>query len=224
MTSKTIYSIVAVFAALLIISASVGVYYYYELGLESQSKNQYINELTTATSRYNQLASNYNSSLLLYNKTFSLLVRAIAVVNTSQSIYQQASSELSQLWSSYLKLKPASSSLYTVNILFDFGNGTRHWYNSTEVQPGWNMYIATVVLTNGNLQAQWYPQYQEHFVSGISGVSNSKTMFWFLWTHNKTASWQTAQVGADNLPVYNGSVFAWTFCGQTSSYAPTCRP
>ncbi len=224
MTSKTIYSIVTVFAALLIISVSVGVYYYYELGLESQSKNQYISELTTVTSRYNQLASNYNSSLLLYNKTFSLLVRAIAVVNTSQPIYKQATSELSQLWSSYLKLKPASSSLYTANILFDFGNGTRHWYNSTEIQPGWNMYIATVVLTNGNLQAQWYPQYQEHFVSGIGGVSNSKTMFWFLWTYNKTASWQTAQVGADNLPVYNGSVFAWTFCGETSSYAPTCKP
>ncbi len=215
---------VAVFAALLIISASVGIYYYYEFGLESQSKNQTINELTTAASRYNQLASNYNSSLLLYNKTFSLLVRAIAVVNTSQPIYRQASSELSQLWSSYLKLKPASGSLYTANILFDFGNGTRRWYNSTEIQPGWNLYIATVVLTNGNLQAQWYPQYQEHFVSAIGGVSNSKTTFWFLWTYNKTASWQTAQVGADGLTVYNGSVFAWTFCGVTSSYKPTCKP
>jgi hypothetical protein len=214
----------AVLSALLIISASVGVYYYYEFGLESQSKNQYINELTTATSQYNQLASDYNSSLSLYNKTFSLLVRAIAVVNTSQPIYQQASSELAQLWSSYLKLKPASGSLYTANILFEFGNGTRRWYNNTEIQPGWNVYIATVVLTNGNLQAQWYPQYQEHFVSGIDGVSNSKTMYWFLWTHNATASWQTAQVGADQLPIYNGSVFAWTYCGETASFTPKCVP
>ncbi len=224
MTSKSIYSVVAILAALLIISATVGAYYYYQFRQETQSKNRYIGELTTATSQYNQLASNYNSALSLYNKTFSLLVRAIAVVNTSQPIYKQASSELSQLWSSYLKLKPASSLLYTTNILFDFGNGTRHWYNSTAVQPGWNTYIATVVLTNGNLQAQWYPQYQEHFVSGIEGVSNSKTMFWFLWTYNKTASWQVAQVGADSLPVYNGSIFAWTFCGATPSYAPTCRP
>jgi hypothetical protein len=39
-----------------------------------------------------------------------------------------------------------------------------------------------------------------------------------------TEEWQTAQVGADNLPVYNGSVFAWTYCGETPSYAPTCKP
>jgi hypothetical protein len=210
--------------ALLIISATAGAYYYYEYQQATQSKNQYVSELTTATSRYDGLASNYNASLSLYNETFSLLVGTIAVVNTSLPIYQHASSQLSQLWSRYLSLKPASSSLYAANILIDFGNGTRHWYNNTQVQPGWNVYVETVVLSRGNLQAQWYPQYQEHFISGIDGVSNSKTMFWFLWTHNETASWQTAQVGADQLPVYNGSVFAWTYCGETASYAPTCRP
>ncbi len=221
---RTIYVVVAVLVALLIISASFGVYYSYLYGQESQSKNTYIGELAKATGQYDQLASNYNSVLSLYNRTFSLFVGAISVLNTSQPIYQQATKELSQLWSSYLKLKPASSSVYAARVLFDFGNGTRRWYNSTQIQPGWNLYIATVLLTNGNLQATWYPQYQEHFVYGIDGVANSKTMFWFLWTYNKTASWQVAQVGADDLPVYNGSTFAWTYCGSTLSYAPTCRP
>jgi len=214
----------AVLVSLLILSTSLGFYYYYQSGQESQSKNKYIGELAMATGQYDRLASDYNSLLSLYNSTFTLLVRAISVVNTSQPVYQQASRELSRLWSSYLGLKPVSSSVYTPNILIDFGNGTRHWYNSTRVQPGWNLYIATVLITNGNLQSTWYPQYQEHFVSGISGVTNSKTMFWFLWTYNKTASWQVAQVGADELPVYNGSTFAWTYCGSTPSYAPTCRP
>lgn len=210
--------------ALLIISATAGAYYFYEDQQATQSKNQYVSELTKATSQYDGLASNYNASLSLYNETFSLLVGTIAVVNTSLPIYHQASTQLSQLWSRYLGLKPASSSLYSADILIDFGNGTRHWYNNTQVQPGWNMYVETVVLSHGDLQAQWYPQYQEHFVSGIDGVSNTKTNFWFLWTHNSTASWQTAEVGADMLPIYNGSVFAWTFCGADASFAPTCKP
>jgi hypothetical protein len=220
--ARAIYALALV--ALLIVSAAAGAYYYYEYGQATQSKNQYVSELSAADSKYDQLASNYNSSLSLYNETFSLLVGAIAVVNTSLPIYQQASSQLSQLWNRYLSLRPASSSLYAADILIDLGNGTRHWYNNTQVQPGWDMYTETVVLSQGDLQAQWYPQYQEHLVTGIDGVSNSKTMFWFLWTYNSTALWQPAAVGADSLPVYNGSVFAWTFCGETASFQATCIP
>jgi hypothetical protein len=210
--------------ALLVISVTAGAYFYHEYQQADQSRNQYANELATSNSQYNRLASNYNSSLSVNNETISLLVGTISAVNTSLPIYQQASAELSQLWTRYLALKPATSSVYAANILIDFGNGTRHWYNNTEVQPGWNVYTSTVVLTHGNLQAQWYPAYQEHFISGVDGVSNSKTMSWFLWAHNDTASWQVAQVGADDLPVYNGSVFAWTYCGETPSYTPTCKP
>ena len=224
MATRAVNGVAVTLVALLIISATAGAYYYYEYQQAAQSKNQYVNELRTQANQYDGLASNYNSSLSLYNETFALLVGAIAVVNTSLPIYQQASSQLSQLWSKYLSLKPASGSLYSADILIDFGNGTRFWYNDTQVQPGWNMYVETVVLSHGDLQAQWYPDYQEHLVTGIDGVSDSQTMSWFLWTYNETASWQTSQVGADLLPVYNGSVIAWTYCGETASYAPECTP
>ncbi|MGD0638716.1 MAG: hypothetical protein ABSA72_11830 [Nitrososphaerales archaeon] len=224
MATRTIVSISIALLGLLILSTTAGVYYYYEYGQATQSKNQYVTELTTATIQYNKLAADYNSSLSLYNETFSLLVGTLAAVNTSLPIYQEASGELSQLWSQYLTLKPASSSLYAADILVDFGNGTHRWYNNTAVQPGWSMYTETVVLSHGDMQAQWYPQYQEHFITGIDGVANSNNMYWFLWTYNRTASWQVAQVGADDLPVYNGSVFAWTYCGETPTYAPTCTP
>jgi hypothetical protein len=224
LATRPIYGVAITLVALLIISATAGAYYYYEYQQATQSKDRYVNELTTATSQYDGLASNYNTSLSLYNQTFALLAGTIAVVNTSLPIYQQASSQLSQLWSKYLSLKPASSSLYAADILIDFGNGTSIWYNDTRVQPGWNMYVETVVLSHGDLQAQWYPDYQEHLVLGIDGVADSQTMDWFLWSYNETASWQTSQVGADQLPVYNGSVFAWTYCGESASYAPECTP
>lgn len=224
MAAKPSSGLAILLVALLVISATAGAYYYYQYSQASQSKDQFASELTTATVQYSKLASNYNQSLSLDNQTLSLLVGAISIVNTSLPAYQQASAELSQLWSEYLALKPAPGSVYAADILFDFGNGTRIWYNDTSVQPGWNMYTETVVLTHGNLQAQWYPSFQEHLVSGIDGVTSTANKSWFLWTFNSTSSWQEAQVGADDLTVYNGSVFAWTFCPVSSSYAPECTP
>ncbi len=103
---------------------------------------------------------------------------------------------------------------YSSHILIDFGNGTRIWYNDTKFQPGWNLYVATQVITNGHINATYYPQYAAHFVTAIYNVANTKSEYWLLWTHNATASWQMAQVGADQLQVYNGSVYAWTYCGS----------
>ncbi len=110
----------------------------------------------------------------------------------------------------------------TINILLDFGNGTQRWYNDTAVQAGWNAYLATVVVTGGNLNDTWYPQYGEHLVNGIDGLQNSRSGSWFLWTYGSASRWEVAQSGADQLPATNGSVFAWSYCGITASYAPTC--
>ena len=213
-----------ILVALLVVSATAAAYYYVEYQQATQSKNAYVSELTTETSKYSSLASGYNSSLSLDNATLSLLVGAISVINTSLPAYQQASTALSQLWSRYLGLKPASSSLYEANVLLEFGNGTRVWFNNSQLQPGWDMYTETVVLTHGNLQAQWYPEFGEHLIQGIDGVNSSPTTSWFLWTYNATASWQPAAVGADLLPVYNGSVLAWTLCPETPTYGPACTP
>lgn len=218
------YGVVGMLLALVIINGTVAASYYLQNTQEREAKNQYIEQLKELNSKYNQVASDYNKLLSLYNRTISLLARTIAVVNTTQPVYQEGSRQISHLWGSYLQLKPAATSVNTANILIDFGNGTSRWYNNTQVQPGWNLYITTVVLVNGDVDAQWYPQFGAHFVEGIGGVENTKTEFWFLWTYDKTSSWQLAPVGADQLLVFNGSVYAWTFCGANESYQPTCKP
>ncbi|MDA4134573.1 MAG: hypothetical protein OK441_03275 [Thaumarchaeota archaeon] len=110
----------------------------------------------------------------------------------------------------------------STSILLDFGNGTQRWYNDTAVQPGWNVYLATVVITKGDLNDTWYPQYGEHLINGIEGLQNSQTGSWFLWSYNDTSRWQVAQIGADLVPTTNGSVFAWSYCGVSASYSPVC--
>jgi len=220
LSPKTLYGIAAILLAGLIISSTFGAYYYYQFGQQSQIANHYASDLSDSSSQYNQLASQFDSSLTLDNQTLALLAGTVGEVNTSLPIYAQASSQLSGLWSSYLKLKPASIHVYSVNILLNFGNGTRRWHNDTQVQPGWNLYTATVVLTGGDMQATWYPPSPalgpgEHFVNSIDEVSGTATSYWSVWTYNSTALWQMSPVGADLIPVYNGSVFAWVFCGQT---------
>jgi hypothetical protein len=218
MSPKTLYGVIAVLLAGLIIISTFGVYYYNQFGQESQIQNHYASDLSDAATQFNQLASNYDSALSLYNQTLALLAGTVGAVNTSLPIYGQASAQLSGLWTSYLKLKPQSAHVYSADILFNFGNGTRLWYNGSQVQPGWSLYTETVVLTGGNMQATWYPTFGEHLVKSIDGVSGTSTNYWLIWSYNSTASWQKASLGADLLPVYNGSVYAWTFCGKT------CQP
>ncbi len=225
MTSRsTIYGFLAVVVALLLIEGTAGAYYYMQYANQKVSNQTLVQELGDANDRYTQLASTYNGLLSSYNRTISLLSRSIAVINTSQPVYKEASRELSALWLEYVRLKPASTQLYQNSVLIAFGNGTRVWYNNTQLQPGWNLYIETVVLMKGNVNAQWFPQYGSHLVEGIGGASSTSTKYWFVWAYDKSRAWQLAQIGADQLTTYNGSTFAWTLCTVDQNFEPTCKP
>ncbi len=224
MSPKPLYGILATAVALVLLSATFAAYYFFLYNNERGSNAQLLQEVQDGTLKYAQLASNYNTLLSRYNESVSLLSRSIAVINTSEPVYQQASKELNSLWQTYLGLKPASTSLLQNDVLVNFGNGTRVWHNNTSAQPGWNFYVETVVLENGNVVAKWYPQFGSHLVSAIGGVPSTQTKFWFVWTFTNAASWQQAPVGADQLLVTNGSTFAWTLCGADQNFNPTCRP
>ena len=270
--TKTLYGIITVLIALVIVSSTLTAYYYSQYNTISQSNATLKSELQSASTKYSSLASQYNAELstyngsvssfeslaLLYNQTsssfvsvsrefnitFSLLVSAVSDLNTSDSAYVNASKQLTTLWTEYVaitnnykqltlsyetlaskfasrnnatiseEIEPVQVSLLTSNILIDFGNGTSDWFNNTSVQPGWNFYVATLVVTGGNVNATWYPAYSAHFINGIDGVMNnpSSNKYWFLWTYNSASSWRVAQVGADQLMMYNGSTYAWTYC------------
>jgi hypothetical protein len=227
------WGVVAVLFAALLLMSTLAIYYYSQYqGQTSQNQTQ-AEELNAALASYSALASRYNASLGDYNSTLSLLALAVGNLNTSSPAYRAASHDLSSLWESYqilVKQGGANSVLYSVHFLLDYGNGTRRWYNDTAAQPGWNGYVATLVILNGRVQAIWYPPGYfvpggpgEHFVTGINGVNQTASTSWFFWGY-AGSRWSVAPSGADLVQINNGTTVAWTLCSYDSNYNPTCTP
>jgi len=212
--------------SLILISATAAAVYYGQYQSEASQNQQHVDELNTALTSYSSLSGSFNSSLEDYNRTLSLLAAAIGSLNTSTPAYQNATSALSSLWNSYQELEAANGRkalVYDVNLLLDFGNGSLRWYNDSAAQPGWNGYVTTLVLLKGNVKAVWYPQYGEHLVTGLDGVSQTSSMDWGIWQF-EGGRWSYLQTGADLLDVRNGTTLAWALCSLDASYYPTCTP
>jgi hypothetical protein len=143
-----------------------------------------------------------------------VLVALLVIVSSIAGLYFVQYNQEVSANSTYIQQLKGANVKYLSYILFDYGNGTRSWYNNTRLQPETNLYVATQIITNGNVNATYYPQYSSHFVTAIFNLGNTKSLYWLLWTYNRTASWQEAQLGPDALQAYNGSVYAWIYCGS----------
>lgn len=220
------YGVVVLLVAMLLFSSSVALYYYGQEEASAQQNKVYVGELNAALTDYRSLSGSFNSSLKDYNTTLALLASAVENLNTSTPAYRNASVALSSLWASYQALADTGGRkalTYSVDMLVDYGDGSRHWYNDSTAQPGWNAYVLTLVLLGGNMQADWYPQYGEHFVTGVDGVPSTGSQSWFVWEFSG-GSWTPAATGADYLEVHNGTIIAWTLCGYDANFNPACRP
>jgi hypothetical protein len=218
--------VVVVFVALLLITSTLAAIYYTDYQQEVSTDQKHQTELSLAISSYNSLLVLYNAGLNGYNKTLSLLAGAVSNLNTSTPAYHTAAGELASLWTTYKTLASGNGNrplVYSVRMLVDYGNGTTKWYNDTTTQPGWNGYVVTLVLLDGNVQATWYPQYGEHLVTGINGVNQTSSESWFVWGFTN-GKWTPSATGSDQLLVDNGTVVAWTLCGYDSNFNPSCTP
>jgi hypothetical protein len=224
----TFLGVTAVFVALLLVVSLTAGYYYLRSQQEATSSATYAAELNVGLSENSALAKSLATALRQYNTTLVFLAQAVSNMNTTTPAYQNASQELPVLWSDYLALAQAGRSLvasYSVDMLVDYGNGSLVWYNATAIQPGWNLYTATLVGLHDRVQATWYSYLSggEDFIDALNGVTSSATTSWFLWVRSGN-SWQIAPTGANLIPAYNGTIFAWTLCGYNQDYLPTCEP
>ena len=104
-----------------------------------------------------------------------------------------------------------------VNMMVSFGNGTKVWYNSTQVPSNWTFYDTTFSLTKGQVVAKWNGGYRSHFVYKILGLGcNPEDVlcpgYWSLWVWNQKGScWSYSTAGADLMKVANVRAIAWHF-------------
>jgi hypothetical protein len=143
----------------------------------------------------------------------TILVALLVIVSTVVGLYYYQYSQAEAQNSTYVSELNHLNVKYFSNIFIDYGNGTKHWFNVTNVQPGTNLYVETQIIAGGQVNATYYPQYHSHFVTAINNLGDTNSLYWLLWTYNKTALWQQAGSGPDLLSVSNGSIYAWSYCG-----------
>ncbi len=150
-----------------------------------------------------------------------LLVISLIVVGTVASYIFYQYSILEARYA--LLLKEVEGLTYRVNILIDYGNGTRVWYNSTLVPIGWSLYNATLKIAK--VKATYFPQYDAYFVDSINGVGENKppekaSWYWMIWLWDKeNLAWKLSEVSSDKYLLKKDDIVAWVF-QDTSIWPP----
>jgi hypothetical protein len=114
-----------------------------------------------------------------------------------------------------------SNSSIFVNTIINYGNGTVTWFNQTKVTEGLNFYNLTLRLANGNVDSQFYPSFEEHYILGINGVEQKLPYYWSLWAFcSKDNAWALSAVGADDIVLSNYGTYGWYYQSGTVSPVP----
>ena len=107
-----------------------------------------------------------------------------------------------------------------VNVLIDYGNGTRIWFNDTLASAGYTVFDVLCLIANVDYVAYsgptWvgYPNNTAYFVMGINGVYMNATHAWFWWYWDPTTrEWVLPPYGANhvNATVVDGGIYAWVY-------------
>lgn len=124
----------------------------------------------------------------------------------------------SQLEESYKKVvSRVEGTLITVNLGIDYGNGTRVWFNGTDILIGMTLFDVTKKLTN----LSYSVTAQGVFVNSINGVENAYPYYWMWWSWNGS-EWSLGEVGADSYTLKDGDILLWYY--QDISYWPPSKP
>ena len=98
----------------------------------------------------------------------------------------------------------------TASVLVESLGEDPRWLRDVSVPKGTDGYELLEVATDGEIEADWFPEFRAHFVNSIFGVSPEGSAFWgvFLWNEG-TSAWEPLPVGADLLSVKQDHVMGW---------------
>lgn len=100
-----------------------------------------------------------------------------------------------------------------VDVLINYGNGTREWFNNTRAPIGLSAFNVTLYIANVE-----YSIFEGLgiFITKINGVGGDKDKWWSFW-HWKDDNWILSDVGATQYILKNGDILAWSY---VSEYPP----
>lgn len=105
--------------------------------------------------------------------------------------------------------------------------GEAQWFRDVEVPKGTDGYELLELATDGQVEADWYPEYRSHFVNAILGAPSESPYFWLTFVWNETSeAWEPLPVGADLFSVKEGHVLAWALLDTSAEepQTPASRP
>ena len=98
----------------------------------------------------------------------------------------------------------------TASVLIEPSPEDARWFRDVEVPKGTDGYTLLEAVTDGDLEAEWFPEFRSHFVSAILGTGPEGAQFWGVFVWNETnGSWEPLPVGADLYSVNDGQVMGW---------------
>ena len=149
---------------------------------------------------------------MLKNKWFliSLIFLCWASVSTSFAGYYYYQYDL---------LLTKSREIIHVNLLIDYGNGTRIWYNNTAVRKGATLLDVTIRVARVNFT---FYVGMGSFVNAINNVWNKHPKYWMWWMWIKGTGWTEGPVAADKYVVSDGESLCWFY--EDTSVSPLPRP
>lgn len=97
-----------------------------------------------------------------------------------------------------------------VNIVIDYGNETKVWYNNTLVPLGATLLNATDTVAD--VQSTYWPQYQAVFVDAINGIPTTETHWWW-WKYwdAEVKEWKDGEKGADIYKLKPQETVMWQY-------------
>lgn len=109
----------------------------------------------------------------------------------------------------------------SVNILIDYGNGTREWHNGTSVSAGYTLFKLTqeIAVIDYKYYAELEPGHiMIDSINGKAKYSNytnplfywGYSWIWFYWDTNQN-KWISGPVGCDAWLLKDGGVYKWNY-------------
>ena len=93
----------------------------------------------------------------------------------------------------------------TVDIIIDYGNGTKTWFNDTRIIPGESLLNVTKDITDLEYTMSEFGA----FVSSINGIEGTQDNFW-IWNYYEDG-WKMGLTGADQKYLHEGDIVSWKY-------------